>query len=99
MEDILDLYAEPYDEKYPVVCMDEQLYQLLGEITDPILMKPGSCAKTDYNRRLRNEKEKCRGGRQHTQDKKIHKGDLLWLMPRDFLIFDLFRGRGLDLLI
>jgi hypothetical protein len=48
MEDILDLYAEPYDEKYPVVCMDEQLYQLLGEITEPILPKPGSCAKTDY---------------------------------------------------
>ena len=48
MEDILDLYAEPYDEKYPVICMDEQLYQLLGEITEPILMKPGSCAKTDY---------------------------------------------------
>jgi hypothetical protein len=48
MEDILDLYAEPYDEKYPVICMDEQLYQLLGEVTEPILMKPGSCAKTDY---------------------------------------------------
>jgi hypothetical protein len=23
MEDVLDLYAEPYDAQYPVVCFDE----------------------------------------------------------------------------
>jgi len=48
MEDVLDLYAEPYDEKYPVICMDEQPYQLLGEIAEPLPMESGSCAKTDY---------------------------------------------------
>lgn len=31
MEDVLDIYELPYDEKYPVVCMDEKPYQLLGE--------------------------------------------------------------------
>jgi hypothetical protein len=48
MEDILDLYAQPYDEKYPVICMDEKPYQLLYEVMEPVPMKPGSCAKTDY---------------------------------------------------
>jgi hypothetical protein len=43
----LELYAEPYDEEVPMVCMDEKSYQLLGEVAEPIPMKPGSCAKTD----------------------------------------------------
>ncbi len=30
MEDILDVYELPYEEKRPVVCMDEKPYQLLG---------------------------------------------------------------------
>ena len=48
MEDVLELYAEPYDPEIPVICMDEKPYQLLGEVADPIPMKPGSCAKIDY---------------------------------------------------
>lgn len=31
MEDVLEVYSRPYDEKYPVVCMDEKPLQLLGE--------------------------------------------------------------------
>jgi len=31
MEDVLTVYARPYDEDYPVVCMDEKPYQLVGE--------------------------------------------------------------------
>ena len=31
MEDILSVYSRPYDEKRPVVCMDEKPYQLLGD--------------------------------------------------------------------
>ena len=30
MEDVLDLYAEPYDPQRPVVCFDETSTQLLG---------------------------------------------------------------------
>ena len=48
MEDVLELYAQPYDPDCPVICMDEKPYQLLGEVAEPIPMKPGSCAKTDY---------------------------------------------------
>lgn len=48
MEDVLELYAEPYDAEKPVICMDEKPYQLLGEVVEPLGMKPGSCAKIDY---------------------------------------------------
>ena len=29
MEDVLSVYSRPYDEKHPVICMDEKPYQLL----------------------------------------------------------------------
>ena len=32
MEDVLEIYSRPYDEDYPVVCMDEKPLQLLGEV-------------------------------------------------------------------
>lgn len=48
MEDILEVYALPYDEDIPMVCMDEQPCQLLGEKLEPIPMEPGKTAKEDY---------------------------------------------------
>lgn len=48
MEDILEVYALPYDENYPVVCMDEQPVQLLGDKLEPLPMKPCNTAKEDY---------------------------------------------------
>ena len=30
MEDVLDLYAEPYDPQRPVICFDETSTQLLS---------------------------------------------------------------------
>ncbi len=47
MEDVLDVYELPYDEKYPVVCMDEKPYQLLWESREHLPMIPGSDRKTD----------------------------------------------------
>ncbi len=41
MEDILEVYARPYDPKFPVVCMDESSTQLIGEVSDPIPAAPG----------------------------------------------------------
>jgi len=38
MEDVLAVYARPYDADYPVVCMDEKPYQLLDERHGPIPM-------------------------------------------------------------
>ena len=41
MEDLLDLYAEPYDPRRPVVCFDETSTQLLAETRAPMLPRPG----------------------------------------------------------
>ncbi len=53
MEDVLDLYQQPYDPDYPVVCMDEQPYQLLGESRQSIPMKRGKSKRED-NEYIRN---------------------------------------------
>jgi len=47
MEDVLDLYCQPYVPDYPVVCMDEKPYQLLDESRKPIAMKPGKLLRRD----------------------------------------------------
>jgi len=39
MEDVLEVYSRPYDEKHPVVCMDEKPVQLLAEARDSITSK------------------------------------------------------------
>jgi hypothetical protein len=51
MEDILDLYAEPYDPQYPVVCFDESPYQLVGEVRQPVPARPGQPVRYDYEYR------------------------------------------------
>jgi hypothetical protein len=48
MEDVLDLYAEPYDPQYPVVCFDESPYQLVSEVRQPLPLRPGQPARYDY---------------------------------------------------
>jgi len=48
MEKVLEVYKRPYDEKRPVVCMDESPKQLIGETKTPIVAKPGSEEKYDY---------------------------------------------------
>lgn len=48
MEDVLDLYAEPYDPEHPVVCFDETSKQLLAEMRSPIPAKPGRRERYDY---------------------------------------------------
>ena len=47
MEAILALYHQAYDPKRPMVCFDEASYQLLADVRDPQLMRPGVCAKQD----------------------------------------------------
>jgi hypothetical protein len=48
MEDILDLYQEPYDPHAPLVCMDETSKQLIGELRKPTPAEPGKPARVDY---------------------------------------------------
>ena len=48
MYDVLDLYAEPYDPKRPVVCVDEKPKQLIEDSRKSIPMKLGKPEKYDY---------------------------------------------------
>jgi hypothetical protein len=47
MEDVLDVYARPYDPARPVVCVDEGGKQLIGDCRPPLPVRPGSPAKQD----------------------------------------------------
>ena len=47
MEDVLAIYAHPYDIQRPVVCMDEKPYQLLGHVREPLPARPCSTEKVD----------------------------------------------------
>lgn len=48
MEDLLELYAAPYDPKRPQVCFDEHLVQLIAEKRSPLPAKPGQPERFDY---------------------------------------------------
>jgi len=54
MEDVLELYQEPYDPKRPVVCLDETNKQLIEETRVPVAPRPaekghpGQVARYDY---------------------------------------------------
>ncbi len=49
MEQVLDIYEQPYNPKRPVVCFDERPCQLLGDVLMPIPMKPGRVEREDYH--------------------------------------------------
>ena len=51
MEDVLDLYAEPYDSERPVVCFDETSTQLLVDVREPLPPQPGRPRRQDYEYR------------------------------------------------
>jgi hypothetical protein len=54
MEEILELYEEPYDPKKPVLCFDERPCQLLAEVREPLPTKPGKPQRrvdSEYERR------------------------------------------------
>ena len=51
MEDVLDLYTEPYDPDRPVVCFDETSTQLLADTRPPIPVQPGQPRRQDYEYR------------------------------------------------
>lgn len=48
MEDVLDVYIQPYDAAYPVVCMDEQPVQLFHETRTPIPATKDAPKRVDY---------------------------------------------------
>lgn len=53
MEQVLDVYRQPYDRLHPVVCMDESPRQLIRETRAALPARPGRTARFDY------EYERC----------------------------------------
>jgi len=51
MYDLLELYARPYREEEPVICVDEKSKQLLQQTRTPIAAGPGAPIKEDYEYR------------------------------------------------
>jgi hypothetical protein len=48
MEDVLDLYAQPYQPWLPVVCFDERPCELHADTREPLPMQPGRAIRQDY---------------------------------------------------
>jgi DDE superfamily endonuclease len=48
MEDVLEVYHRPYDEKRPLVALDEASKQLVGEVVQPLPPEPGQPERFDY---------------------------------------------------
>jgi len=51
MEDTLEVYHRPYNEKFPMVCLDETNRQLIAETRRAIPAKPGQNKRIDYEYR------------------------------------------------
>ncbi len=48
MDDVLEVYSQPYDAAFPVVCMDEQPVQLTKETREPISATKEHPQRIDY---------------------------------------------------
>jgi transposase len=49
MEEVLDVYAQPYDPQYPVVCFDERPCFLIEDTLAPLPTREGRIAKEHYS--------------------------------------------------
>ena len=48
MEDVLEVYHTPYEQNYPMICMDEKPIQMVRQTRQSIPMKPGAVERCDY---------------------------------------------------
>lgn len=51
MEDVLEVYQQPYDPAHPVVCLDEKSRQLIEEVREPVAIGPGRPRRYDSHYR------------------------------------------------
>ena len=86
MEDVLDLYAEPYDAQRPQVCFDESPVQLTSERRCPLPARPGQTACYDYEYKREGTAnlflfvQPLRGWRQANVTAQRTKQDFAWQM-------------------
>jgi hypothetical protein len=63
MEEGLDIYAQPYNPKCPVICMDQRPVQLQREVRTPIAAVRGTlCRLRQDHSRLRPTEHSHQGG-------------------------------------
>jgi len=48
MYDLLELYAQPYREREPVICIDEKSKQLVRDSRPALAMRTGTAMKRDF---------------------------------------------------
>ena len=48
MEDVLEVYSRPYDEDYPVICMDEKPVQFFADFRKGFRSKKNGVQYEDY---------------------------------------------------
>ena len=48
MEDVLEVYALPFDTERPQVCFDERPVQLIGDVYETLPAQPGQVRRYDY---------------------------------------------------
>lgn len=51
MEALLDIYQEPYDERHPLICMDEASKQIVADVEPALPMSPGQPRREDHHYR------------------------------------------------
>jgi hypothetical protein len=59
MEDVLDVYCQPYDPLVPRICMDEMGKNLVKDKYPPEPAKPGQVAREDYTKRRKKAMRTC----------------------------------------
>ena len=95
MEDVLSVYARPYDEKYPMVCADEKPVQLLGDTREPIPLSETNHTKLEDSEYTRNgtcsifmftEPLGCwrEGHTLKRRTKKDWAGQIKWLLDKEY---------------
>ena len=48
MEDVLEVYTRPYEERFPQVCLDEKSKQLLADVREPLPTGEARPGRRDY---------------------------------------------------
>jgi hypothetical protein len=49
MEQVLDVYCETYDERHPLICMDEAAKQVVADVEPALPMSPGQPRREDHH--------------------------------------------------
>lgn len=93
MEDVLEVYARPYDAQHPVVCFDESPKQLVSEVRKPYIDEKG-VKHEDYEYQREGATElfmivEPLGGRREVLVEDDHKG-VTWAKTMAYIVEELY---------